>query len=65
MKEQEKYEDGRSFINCVSEKLGPDSEDCSGIAQNEMGECRMVSDVKSSQLGSEGEGVFRGLSIKR
>lgn len=33
--EQTDYEDGRSFINCVSEGTG-------ACAKNNMGECRMV-----------------------
>lgn len=39
-KEQTKYEDGRSFINCVSEVMADDT--CDGAAKNDMGECRMV-----------------------
>ncbi len=38
---QATYEGGRSFLNCISEKLT--GEDCDGNAKNEMGECRMVS----------------------
>ncbi len=38
---QAEYEGGRSFLNCISEKLTED--DCEGNAKNEMGECRMVS----------------------
>eukprot|EP00903_Cladosiphon_okamuranus_P011526 g10853.t1 len=49
-KEQEKHEGGRSFINCVSEKLGP--EKCSGIAKKDMGECRM--DIVNSVMGNMG-----------
>ncbi|CAN0139104.1 unnamed protein product [Pylaiella littoralis] len=52
MEEQESYEGGRSFINCVSEVLGPDSETCDGIAKNDMGECRM--DIISSVMGNLG-----------
>lgn len=50
--EQTTYEDGRSYINCVSEimtgsTVGSDStedspDDCDGAAKNDMGECRMV-----------------------
>ena len=39
-KEQTSYEDGRSFINCVSEVKAGD--ECDGAAKNDMGECRMV-----------------------
>lgn len=39
---QEKYEGGRSFLNCLSEKqIG------TTCAKNEMGECRMVGRVSS------------------
>lgn len=58
MEEQESYEGGRSFINCVSEVLGPDSETCDGIAKNDMGECRMVSHVSAG--GPGGGGLFTG-----
>ncbi|CAN0209622.1 unnamed protein product [Ectocarpus sp. 12 AP-2014] len=43
---QETYEGGRSFLNCVSEKLTGD--DCEGNAKNEMGECRM--DIINSEI---------------
>ena len=38
---QEVHEDGRSYLNCVSEYLT--GETCEGNAKNDMGECRMVS----------------------
>ena len=44
---QEVYEDGRSFLNCVSEKLT--GETCDGAAKDEMGECRM--DLINSEIG--------------
>eukprot|EP00903_Cladosiphon_okamuranus_P006681 g6521.t1 len=44
---QEEYEGGRSFLNCVSEKLT--GETCDGMAKNEMGECRM--DIINSEIG--------------
>ncbi|CAN0304316.1 unnamed protein product, partial [Ectocarpus sp. 4 AP-2014] len=44
-KPQETYEDGRSFIRCVSEVLtGADT-----CAKNDMGECRM--DIIDSEMG--------------
>eukprot|EP00903_Cladosiphon_okamuranus_P006682 g6522.t1 len=46
-KPQEVYEGGRSFLNCVSEKLT--GETCDGRAKNEMGECRM--DLINSEIG--------------
>lgn len=49
-KPQEKYVDGRSFLNCVSEKLT--GETCVGRAKNEMGECRM--DIINSEMGYMG-----------
>lgn len=48
-KEQEKYEGGRSFLNCVSEKLGPET--CKGTAKNDMGECRMVRESACDTCG--------------
>eukprot|EP00752_Nemacystus_decipiens_P009493 g8487.t1 len=47
---QEDYEEGRSFLNCVSEKLT--GETCDGQAKNEMGECRM--DIINSEMGYMG-----------
>ncbi|CBN77785.1 Mannuronan C-5-epimerase N-terminal fragment [Ectocarpus siliculosus] len=44
---QATYVGGRSFLNCVSEKLT--GEVCVGQAQNEMGECRM--DIINSEIG--------------
>ncbi|CAM9489433.1 unnamed protein product [Ectocarpus fasciculatus] len=44
---QETYLGGRSFLNCVSEKLTGD--DCEGNAKNEMGECRM--DIINTEIG--------------
>ncbi|CAM9830342.1 unnamed protein product, partial [Hapterophycus canaliculatus] len=49
-KPQEEYKDGRSFLNCVSEKLT--GETCVGMAKNEMGECRM--DIINSEMGYMG-----------
>lgn len=49
-KEQTTYEDGRSFINCVSEVKAGD--DCDGAAKNDMGECRM--DIIDSTMGNLG-----------
>ena len=40
-KPQEVHEEGRSYLNCVSEYLT--GETCEGQAKNDMGECRMVS----------------------
>eukprot|EP00752_Nemacystus_decipiens_P009061 g8090.t1 len=47
---QAEYEGGRSFLNCVSEKLTGDV--CEGSAKNEMGECRM--DLINSEFGYMG-----------
>ncbi|CAM9132608.1 unnamed protein product, partial [Ectocarpus fasciculatus] len=47
---QATYEGGRSFLNCVSEKLTGDV--CEGMAQNERGECRM--DIINSEIGYMG-----------
>lgn len=47
---RETYEGGRSFINCVSEKL--DGQTCEGRAKNDMGECRM--DIIDSEMGHMG-----------
>ncbi|CAB1099946.1 MEP1 [Ectocarpus sp. CCAP 1310/34] len=47
---QETYEGGRSFLNCVSEKLT--GETCDGMAKNDMGECRM--DIINSEMGYMG-----------
>ncbi|CAM9195373.1 unnamed protein product, partial [Ectocarpus sp. 8 AP-2014] len=44
---QATYVGGRSFLNCVSEKLT--GEVCVGQAKNEMGECRM--DIINSEIG--------------
>ncbi|CAM9590634.1 unnamed protein product, partial [Hapterophycus canaliculatus] len=44
---QEVHENGRSFLNCVSEKLT--GETCDGAAKNEMGECRM--DIINTEIG--------------
>lgn len=41
------YENGRSFINCVSEKTA--TVECEGQAKNNMGECRM--DIIDSEMG--------------
>eukprot|EP00752_Nemacystus_decipiens_P013622 g12080.t1 len=46
---QETYEDGRSFLNCVSER---DIEDHDCIDTSEMGECRM--DIINSEMGYMG-----------
>eukprot|EP00903_Cladosiphon_okamuranus_P006680 g6520.t1 len=46
-KPQATYEGGRSFLNCVSEKLT--GETCDGRAKNERGECRM--DLINSEIG--------------
>lgn len=51
-KQQTDYEDGRSYINCISEFLGDG--DCS---KNNMGECRMVSDTTSRDAFSRVWGV--------
>lgn len=57
---QEIYEDGRSYLNCVSEHehIG---EACEGQAKNEMGECRMdLIDSEVAYLGyfaSESYGI--------
>ncbi len=40
-KPQESYKNGRSFINCVSEKVTGTT-----CAKNDMGECRMVSETR-------------------
>eukprot|EP00752_Nemacystus_decipiens_P009556 g8536.t1 len=47
---QSEHEGGRSFLNCVSEKLT--GETCEGAAKNEMGECRM--DMINSEMGYMG-----------
>lgn len=47
---QATYEGGRSFLNCVSEKLTGDI--CVGQAKKEMGECRM--DIINSEIGYMG-----------
>ena len=44
---QTDYEDGRSFINCVSEYAA--TVDCDGMSQNDYGECRM--DIMNSEMG--------------
>ncbi|CBJ28911.1 Mannuronan C-5-epimerase [Ectocarpus siliculosus] len=49
-KPQETYEGGRSFLNCVSEKLT--GETCDGKAKNDEGECRM--DIINSEMGYMG-----------
>ena len=46
-KPQATYEGGRSFLNCVSEKLT--GETCDGRAKDERGECRM--DLIDSEIG--------------
>lgn len=48
---QEKYEKGRSFINCVSEKIEA-GQTCEGNGKNNMGECRM--DIIDSEMGHLG-----------
>lgn len=44
---REDYEGGRSFLNCVSEKL--DGQTCEGKAKNDAGICRM--DIIDSEMG--------------
>ena len=44
---QTHYEEGRSFINCVSEYAS--TVDCEGMSQNDYGECRM--DIINSEMG--------------
>ncbi|CAN0388631.1 unnamed protein product, partial [Ascophyllum nodosum] len=44
---QTDYEDGRSFINCVSEYAS--TVDCDGMSQSDFGECRM--DIINSEMG--------------
>ncbi|CAM9629201.1 unnamed protein product [Pylaiella littoralis] len=49
-KPQEEFEGGRSFLNCVSEKLSTDT--CEGTAKNNAGECRMdIIDSEIAYLG--------------
>lgn len=49
-KPQEEFEGGRSFLNCVSEKLSTDT--CEGTAKNDAGECRMdIIDSEIAYLG--------------
>eukprot|EP00752_Nemacystus_decipiens_P017643 g15814.t1 len=47
---QEVHEEGRSFLNCVSEKLT--NVTCDGQAKNDRGECRM--DIINSEMGYMG-----------
>ena len=58
------FEDGRSYISCLSEVLVDPSETCTGVAKNNMGECRMdVENSKLSYLGYDGSESW-GLSWK-
>ncbi len=56
---QEEYEGGRSFLNCVSEKLT--GETCDGNAKNDRGECRMVSLSVSGVLVEAGGGRVKSV----
>lgn len=64
-KPQEKYEGGRSFLNCVSEKTESNTNgECIGFAKNDMGECRM--DIIDTEIGYLGyfESESYGLTWK-
>lgn len=45
---RETYKKGRAYVSCVSEKLT--GETCSGCAQKDKGECRMVRAHSSTEF---------------